>query len=307
MSARDMSTKILMGLVAGVGLAAPACTDPGDSAVVWAPYEPGSSCEISKKVFGPYCVSCHDGKIEPLDLRGPALGTLANKVGDEWGQVLVVPGDPDASFLYKKCVPPGPAEGDLMPQTGAMPQEALDALRSWIVAGAPACTTIGADIEVGGPVDFGGPPSGYAAKQPTWTPAGGSCSSDQWWQFEGLWASDLMHPGYDCINCHVQADGPGFSYAGTVYPEVFDPDDCRGVPGVRVEILDGAGNALGAATTNEAGNFYFSGGYVDGYRARLTYQGRTREMTLPVTGNGACNDCHGPSGTQGAPGRVVAP
>src|SRR6185369_12370161 len=136
------------------------------------------------------------------------------------------------------------------------------------------CTTIGADIEVGGAVDFGGPPSGFAAGHPGWA-ADGACSSDQWWQYQGLFASSSMHPGSDCVSCHVQAGGPDFAYAGTIYPELVDPDDCRGVPGVKVEILDGNGQPVGSTTTNEAGSFFFRGAYVDGYRARLTYQDRT--------------------------------
>ena len=287
-------------------VAATACTEPGTVPLVFEPFEPGASCDIVREVMGPYCVSCHDGTIEPLDLRGPALGDLVGKVGDEFGQVLVVAGDPDASFLYQKCTGPGTDLGDPMPQGRTMPQSAIDALRAWIEDGAPACTVTGADIIVGGPVDFGSPPSDFVAVRPSWA-ATGICGSEQWWRHPGMLASPSMHPGNDCVGCHSLAGGPGFAYAGTVYPTLIDPDDCRGVPGVTVEILDEGGNTVARAETNEAGNFDLSGRYVDGYRARLTYQSRTREMTLPVTGNGSCNSCHGPSGAEGAPGRMVAP
>ena len=283
-----------------------ACAEPGESPFAWNPYEPGSTCDVAREVFGPYCVSCHDGVQEPLDLRGPALAGLVGQVGAEFGQTLVVAGDPDASFLYKKCIAPGVGEGDLMPATGAIPAAALATLRAWIEDGAPACTGTGNDIQVGGPVAFGGPPSGFTTTHPSWA-AHGTCGSGQWWQYEGGFATPSMHPGNDCNGCHAMDEGPNFAYAGTVYPQLTDPDDCRGVPGVVVEILDGADQVVARATTNIAGNFSIDGGWLSSYRARLSYQGRTREMNLPVEGNGSCNTCHGPSGAEGAPGRVVAP
>lgn len=283
-----------------------ACTVTGDaSPYSWTPFDPGNACAIEHDVFGPYCVSCHNGTIEPLDLRGAALASLPGMVG-EYGLPIVVAGDPDASFIIEKVNGPAADHGDPMPQTGAMPDVAKAALLAWIEDGAPACATAGDDIIVGAPVAFGGPPSDYIAKHPSWA-ASGTCSSGQWWSHEGLTAASTMHPGYDCVGCHAQESGPGFAYAGTVYPTLHDPDDCRGVPGVKVEILDGDGAVVSHATTNAGGNFSIGGPYVDGYRTRLTYEGRTREMVIPAFGNKSCNTCHGPAGTEGAPGRVVAP
>jgi len=290
------------GYVALVALTA--CTDPGASALVWEPFVPAEACAVEQEVFGPYCVSCHDGTIEPLDLRGPALATLANEVGD-WGEVLVVPGDPNASFIYTKCTGPRADQGELMPEGRALPESALAALRDWIAEGAPACEAGGDDIIVGGPVDFGGPPSGFVASRPSWAGAG-ACASAQWWSHSGMYASGDMHPGHDCLGCHAQAGGPGFTFAGTVYPTLRDPDDCRGVPGVTVEILDHDGVAIDRTVSNEAGNFVLRQGGVGPFRARLSYQGRTREMSTGIP-YGGCNACHGPAGDEGAPGRVVAP
>jgi len=282
-----------------------ACTEPGDAGLTWAPFVPGQSCEVARVVTGPYCVSCHDGEVEPLDLRAAALGGLVGVVG-EYGEPIVVAGDPDASFIVTKVGHPGADLGDPMPPGRALPDAAVEVLRAWISAGAPPCESAGGDIIVGGPVDFGGPPSGFVAVKPSWA-AAGACSAGQWWSHPGTSESSSMHPGHDCIGCHQQTGGPGFTYAGTVYPTLYDPDDCRGVPGVTVEILDADGATVGRAVTNDAGSFAVRGRFVQAYRARLSYEGRTREMLTPVGDNGSCNTCHGPSGIEDAPGRVVAP
>ena len=55
------------------------------------------------------------------------------------GKMLVVPGDPDASYLVQKLEGPAPGEGALMPlgQTEPLdPDCAIAALRAWIEAGA---------------------------------------------------------------------------------------------------------------------------------------------------------------------------
>jgi hypothetical protein len=57
-------------------------------------------------------------------------------------ELLVVPGQPAASYLLKKLEGPvGAIDGDLMPSAGQrLPAETIDAIRQWILAGAPPPT-----------------------------------------------------------------------------------------------------------------------------------------------------------------------
>jgi hypothetical protein len=275
-------------------------------------------CAIADAVFTPYCVECHDGATAFPDLRAGALGRLAGLAAEGYpGQTLVVPGHPGASFLYLKMHAPAAGQGKLMPPAGAVPPELLGAVAAWITAGAPACAGV-ADpgpaepiLPVpGGAITFGAPPSGYQTSAPAWAEHG-TCTPQQWWKYQGDTESANMHPGVACIDCHTRTDdGPVFSYAGTIFANVADTDDCRGVTGVAVEILDAAGQVLGRAVTNAAGNFSWRASLLPfraDYRARLTFQGRTREMKLPQPSNGDCNTCHDSTGSEGAPGRMVAP
>jgi hypothetical protein len=186
-----------------------------------------------------------------------------------------------------------------------MPEEAIAALGAWIDDGAPPCG--GGDVPLispQGPIDFGGPPGHYTSERPSSAPEG-ECSSQHWWTGDNS-GNPHMRPGWDCIDCHRQ-EGPDFAYAGTVHASLTDPDDCRGVPGVKVELLDGNDQVFATTTTNLAGNFFFDEDVsFREFRARLTYQGRTREMGS-LQGYGGCNSCHSPSGDGGAPGRIVAP
>ena len=305
------------GLIAGLALGAgalvsglPGCTDIGDSPLVWAPYEPpaANTCEVARKVFIPYCVSCHNGTAQDVDLRPEALAALANMTSPGYSpMLLVVPGDSASSLLYRKAVAPGPDDGDIMPPGGGIPDSAAAALKAWIDAGAPACE--GEPVPLvfpGGPIAFGGPPAEFTAKRPTWA-GSAECAPEQWWNL-GDEGTSLMHPGHDCIDCHArEGDAPKFTFAGTIHGALTDMDDCRGAPGVKVEIFDTNGGLVTSATTNRAGNFMSKVAVpADGYTVRLSYGGRTREMRTVQT-DGACNSCHGPVGTNDAPGRVVVP
>ena len=90
---------------------------------------------------------------------------------------------------------------------------------------------------------------------------------------------------------------------------VDDELDCRGVPGVTVELLDADDVVFAAEVTNAAGNFFVRaepGSSFQTFRVRLHWEGRTREM-LGHVGSGDCNSCHTPTGANDAPGRIVAP
>ena len=150
------------------------------------------------------------------------------------------------------------------------------------------------------------PPSGYTATVPAGASAD-ACSTAQWWNV-GDRESETMHPGNNCIECHAQEHGPDLVVAGTVMGRFHDEDDCRGIPGVSVDIIASDGSVAGTLTTNAAGNFLAQGDLsgIAPYTVRLTFEGRTREMTTPQT-SGNCMECHTQTGANGAPGRILLP
>jgi cytochrome c553 len=140
--------------------------------------------------------------------------------------------------------------------------------------------------------------------------ASATCKSGQHW-VGGDDGSPEMRPGTDCIACHTsRAEGPDYSVAGTVYPSnaSTDTNDCTGVAGATVEITDKNGK-LWTMQSNAVGNFFLkssTGKPALPYTARITWNGKTREMLSPqmVT---ACNSCHTPTGLNAAPGRILLP
>lgn len=134
-----------------------------------------------------------------------------------------------------------------------------------------------------------------------------ACSSNSWWQ-GGNRGSSSMHPGLACITCHAGQNGaPRYTIAGTVYLQAHEPDDCNGVAGNGLQILitDNAGKTLTLAP-NGAGNFYSQSALAFPVRVKLVSGGRTRAMA-GAAGSGDCNSCHTVAGSNGAPGRIMAP
>ena len=155
------------------------------------------------------------------------------------------------------------------------------------------------------PIDAGAPPGGYATTPPA-SAGGVDCSTGQWWT-RGDRESENMHPGRDCIDCHRdRGEGPRYTVAGTVFQDLVDEDDCRGIPAVTVDILDSNGNVAFSMTSTAVGNFHSRTAITGAYTARVTYDGRTAEMTTPQT-DGACNHCHTAAGIEDAPGRILVP
>lgn len=103
--------------------------------------------DIQSRLLTPSCAysGCHDGNHPPyLSLQtGLAYNNLLhakvqNSVADTIYKALVVPGEPDSSFLYIKITAPIAGEGDRMPdRLTKLPQNEIDAIRSWIARGAP--------------------------------------------------------------------------------------------------------------------------------------------------------------------------
>jgi hypothetical protein len=267
------------------------------------PLEP-TSCDVAAFVTS-RCVACHGGNTAPL-LTAEGLAAIVNAPSIRYDGDIVVPGDPAASLLFRKITGPAVDEGQQMPPGQTLPQPLVELVRRWIEGGAstacdPDQVPDPPPLAPGGPIDVGGPPSGYTTTRPGFTDDG-PCSTGQWWRFAGDEEDGAtMNPGHACISCHHtsgEEDAPIFAFAGTVM---------GGVPGTEVEILDGDDRVVASTTTNAAGNFYLNNPQIPSFRVRLTYQGRVREMGTHQTAVGDCMSCHTAVGRNGAPGRVVAP
>jgi hypothetical protein len=107
--------------------------------------------DIQKKIFGPICSvpGCHSATLprKGMSLFNEEL-TMASTVGvppdaeyDSAGYpAIIVPGDPDHSFLVRKITGPGPNQGLHMPMNHRpLSNATIDAIRAWI-AGMPKAT-----------------------------------------------------------------------------------------------------------------------------------------------------------------------
>jgi len=137
-----------LALAGGLSLAA-GCdsdtADPGDCNI-----QPRLS-SVASQYFAPGCVfdGCHTTRSSEggLDLEAAGLhARLVNVPAQDAnaaarGKLLVVPGDPDASFLLQKVEGRMEAdEGELMPDGATEPIDPdcrIRMLREWIVRGAP--------------------------------------------------------------------------------------------------------------------------------------------------------------------------
>jgi hypothetical protein len=140
------------------------------------------------------------------------------------------------------------------------------------------------------------------------------CVSGKRW-VGGRRGSEEMYPGRDCVQCHLDNDGPQLIAGGTVYgfgqgregasvvPTLGQPQsvDCFGIEGVKVTVI-GADSEELTTVTNRAGNFFFEGRPDELVKpilkARIDYETPDgapvrREMsTMPAWGG--CARCHSP-------------
>jgi hypothetical protein len=152
---RTLFSRLAVAIVTVGGCGGGATTDVS--------FDAGSACQpvptyaaLQARIFGPRCAGrCHGGALMPptpaaagpIDLS--ATSTRAELVDRAsihgMGLVLVVAGDPGASFLLRKLTNDLPADGSLgnpMPQGEAIrwsmsPQAEIDAITCWIAGGAP--------------------------------------------------------------------------------------------------------------------------------------------------------------------------
>jgi hypothetical protein len=114
-----------------------------------------SFTSIYQKVFAQSCgfSSCHSAASHKADLnlstredahKGLVGVAPTNTQALSGGFLLVDPGKPENSFLLKKLIGPGPGEGNRMPANSStgLSQATIDAIREWILGGAPLEGTI---------------------------------------------------------------------------------------------------------------------------------------------------------------------
>ena len=108
--------------------------------------------DLIQHVLTQNCVSCHTAGVD-LDLSpGRAWSNVILRpapAAESCGGTLVVPGNPDGSYLYKKLTQDAPCSGVRMPRSdfgsNPLPDCLVTLVRDWIAAGA-----------LGSPSDAGG-------------------------------------------------------------------------------------------------------------------------------------------------------
>jgi hypothetical protein len=126
---------------------------------------------------------------------------------------------------------------------------------------------------------------------------------------------DNMRPGEACVACHKAQRVPRlFAFAGTVYPTGHEPNDCVGTTeGTLAVIITDVNKKEVSIPVNAANNGNFSlltTTLTAPYSVRVenTSTGKARAMSRTLAaGEGDCNSCHTETGTNSAPGRIVAP
>jgi len=87
-------------------------------------------------IFDNYCVSCHQDRAAASGLslqKGTAARALPNALSREGGGNLVVPGNAEASFLYRKLTnTQGKGKGERMPLAGQLSTKDLSKVSDWI-------------------------------------------------------------------------------------------------------------------------------------------------------------------------------
>jgi hypothetical protein len=105
---------------------------------------PDSGCDAPGTVFMTICAECHHappGQLGELDLNSPNVESRLVGVGSAAcgsQNILVVAGQPDASYLYQKITSPTPACGAQMPQVGTLTPAQIQCVATWITALAPS-------------------------------------------------------------------------------------------------------------------------------------------------------------------------
>ncbi|MEQ1507146.1 MAG: hypothetical protein ABMB14_33265 [Myxococcota bacterium] len=125
--------------IAWIGAIAAGCG--GDAGSSTATGDAPTFAEIRDEILVPSCgfSSCHGSGTGDLTISadGDVYAALVDvpSVGSP-GETLVVPGDPDASYLVAKLEGAAGIEGDPMPAPSGLDPAEVDRIRAWIAAGA---------------------------------------------------------------------------------------------------------------------------------------------------------------------------
>ncbi|HEX7668411.1 MAG TPA: hypothetical protein VF395_02450 [Polyangiaceae bacterium] len=258
----------------------------GDGGSHPSPIDPTASglpCDVAT-LLTHYCVGCHSsppsgGAPQPLLSIDNLKAASTTVPGKAIGAVSV-------DRLQNGTMPPKPASSPSAAE--------ISAFASWVNGGmqAGAC---------------GGFDAGQPIKSPYDTPV--QCTSTTHWTGRND-GSSRMYPGRACVSCHASSGGeaPQFAFAGTVYPTAHEPDDCNGgvASGPVTVVVTGADGAVVSRQVNSAGNFSYEGPLALPYTAKVISGGGERAMSAAQT-SGDCNSCHTETGTNKAPGRIMAP
>jgi hypothetical protein len=100
--------------------------------------------DLVQTIFTQNCVTCHSLGNDLNLTSGVAWSDLVNHPApttEACGGTLVVPDDPNASYLYQKLTNPNPCSGSQMPRTDVFPNPlpscVIALISAWIQEGAP--------------------------------------------------------------------------------------------------------------------------------------------------------------------------
>jgi predicted CxxxxCH...CXXCH cytochrome family protein len=197
-----------------------------------------------RRAFVQECVVCHDAEnaLGGLDLQTDAIAATVNVTSAAYGVVLVTPGDPAGSLLWRKVAGTQAGdEGDPMPPNGALPAVA-DTVRQWILDGATdACGTPGTTTTTGPyhPAGWDAPDvHGMATKLQTETDCRTCHGPDLGGGTSGVACDDCHAAGWetDCTFCH----GGVSSTTGAPPEDIDDNADPATITFVPHEVHQGA-------------------------------------------------------------------
>lgn len=243
----------------------------------------GLPCNV-QQLLENRCIGCHLAASPPPlltydDLLKPAPSNPAKNLA----QVSL-----ERMKDTARPMPPKPAE--------APTADEIATLEGWVNASTPkgmACTSV-----------TDGGVEGGSTSNPYNTPT--VCTSNQRWT-GGNRESPNMRPGGTCITCHSMRGGPAYTIAGTVYPTAHEPNDCNGgASGTLKVVVTDANQKVTEISVNGVGNFYSRVNLAAPFFVKVTNGTKERVMAGSLTA-GDCNTCHTETGTNGAPGRIMAP
>jgi hypothetical protein len=238
------------------------------------PIASGVPCDVAT-ILDTYCSSCHgvtpsapSRLVTYSDLTKPSVANSANSEAQE------------ALVRMKATTSP-------MPPSGPKPSASeIATFEAWVTGGAAKGASCG-----------GTQVADDAASSTTNYNTPLQCSSNKTWSSG---TGSTMRPGDACGRCH------GISVAGTLYPTAHEPTNCYGIAAGSTVVITDATNKTVTLTVNSAGNFLSSSSLTAPLTVKVVNGSKTRAMSAKAP-SGDCNKCHTATGTQSAPGRIMAP